>query len=1007
MNVDWTSNHKTLICDDCPYGDERSQCLVSGIPDRLATLTFVIEKPQEGSVQRQRPLQDRDGGVFKHLLTKAQEKVGDSPPYQVVYAVGKAGRYKPKKAAVTTCNEYATQKLISHRQNYERSFPGDKKLHVLVTMGATATRAFLPHLKNMNKSRGKPIKVDIRGHDFYVVPTMGISHVNVQPGIVPLVKRDIAYALQLCRRSQIKPTISVEEITNEYVIPRSKEELYAVTEEILNYTDPEKRPDPDTWPISVDTETNTLDPWRSDAKVIMVSVAWDDRKSTAICLHHADSPYPLEDARECIGRIMASKKPKVFHNLKFDYQFLVHCEKFEVNNLWWDTLLGEHFLDEDKRGFYGLDALAKSYCPEYDGYKKQIQASLIEKVKEDMLEGVDQTRPDPAQSYILSPFFPDVEYHPACEREGVHDLLDDEKLNELFGYEKDYIEAHIAGKKKPKNSARGKVRRRCKKWGIDPPDTISDRNYEKELEGKGFSEIPLDVLLVYAATDTDVTRIACKKQMRRAHKQKALHQMKKVMAELMVPASVELGKMEFKGTYVNREEMRTSYEDICKAEAKHLDAMRDLVCDMEFNPNSDQQLGRIVSITLPVDVDDLEETRTGQISVTADWIEAMADKYSDQPQGEFFNHLLVYRACTKARGFIEKFEELAEHDGRLHPTFWLNGTKTGRLSCRNPNMQQVPMWMGRFQNLGYSGWNIKQPLTVDTPETHAFWQMDISQAEVRVLCAYSRDPDLIQAMCDGLDVHSFITAKVFGMTYEEVYNGKDTDPDIKHKRGACKRVVFGTLYGAGVAKIAEQIYGTLSDDAKERDDQISFAADVRNTLFNRFSRIRTYVTKTQREAHVKGYVDTFFGRRRRFSLRNASSKHKYKAEREAVNFRIQSTSSDIVLAQLVEVGQNIDALDATMLLTVHDSMGGEVPLNRVGEMKQFFDHYIVDRVKDKFPWLPVPFAYDLEVGPSYGEPIDYDLVVMPVRDMNNKMKSKYDSLSDRKQAFHSKIQAAL
>lgn len=1004
MAIDWTSNNKTLICEDCIYKDDRENCLVAGLPDKMATLTFVLEKPEWSSARRGRPLKDQDGRVLKHLMSKAHQKLGDKPPYQVVYAVGKPGRYKPKKKAIEVCKQYALQKIASHREQYKTNYPDDDKSHVIVTMGAKASKAILPDMGGFKKNRGDVQETTIKGHKYYVIPTLGMSNISVKPGVAPLVVDDITYAMKLCRRNNLVDQVTVDEITSNYAIPESEDELRRITEWILNYYDPAKRDHPDEWPIAVDTETNSLDPWRRDSKVLMVSVSWDDQQSTAICLDHPDSPYSEEVARECITKLMGSEKPKVFHNMKFDYQFLEQCEDIKVNNLWWDTLLGEHFLDEDKRGFYNLGALTKPYCKEYSGYKDKIQKSLIEKIKEESIKDVNQQRPDVAQSYLLSPFFPDVKYSPACEREGVQQLLDEEKLDELFGLEKEYIEAHVENDKKGKRSARGKVRRRCKKWGVEYPSTISDRDYAEEIDmDKGYENVPLDVLLVYAATDTDVTRIICKGQLRRAYKQDALQDIRSIMSNLYVPGSVELGKMEYRGVYLNRNLIHETHREVNEAEEKHRKAMQNLVCDPDFNPNSDKQLGKVVTQTLPVDPSDIELTDHDQVSVTGSWIESMVEKYAGKPQGEFLKNLQIHRECTKTQGFLEKFDELSEHDSRLHPSFWLNGTKTGRLSCSDPNLQQVPLWMCRLPELGYEGWNIKQPFTTENPETHAYWQMDISQAEIRVLGAYSKDPDLIKAMREGLDVHSFITAKVFDMEYEEVYNNKDSDPEVKHKRTACKRVVFGTLYGAGVKKIAEQIYGNLSTNEKERDEQIQFAKNVKNTLFNRFSRIKTYVNKTQKEVHRKGYVDTFFGRRRRFRLHHTSGYRRYKAEREAVNFRIQSTSSDLVLSQLIEVGQNIDEISASMQLTVHDSMGGTVPLDCIPKMGDFFDKYVVQRVDEKYPWMPVPFAYDLEVGPTYGEPIDYDLLMTSLEDMNDKKKSMYQSLSERKQSFYHKF----
>jgi DNA polymerase I-like protein with 3'-5' exonuclease and polymerase domains len=141
-------------------------------------------------------------------------------------------------------------------------------------------------------------------------------------------------------------------------------------------------------------------------------------------------------------------------------------------------------------------------------------------------------------------------------------------------------------------------------------------------------------------------------------------------------------------------------------------------------------------------------------------------------------------------------------------------------------------------------------------------------------------------------------------------------------------------------------------------------------FFDRFPTVGGYVETTQKEVRNAGSVRTFFGRYRRFNFA-ASAKNSWKlrmaAEREAVNFKIQSTSSDLVLSQLIEVDEHIHEIGGRLLLTVHDSIAGEILRSRVPEMKAFFDHWIVRRIEEQFGWMPVPFKYDLEIGPNYGE----------------------------------------
>jgi DNA polymerase I-like protein with 3'-5' exonuclease and polymerase domains len=123
------------------------------------------------------------------------------------------------------------------------------------------------------------------------------------------------------------------------------------------------------------------------------------------------------------------------------------------------------------------------------------------------------------------------------------------------------------------------------------------------------------------------------------------------------------------------------------------------------------------------------------------------------------------------------------------------------------------------------------------------------------------------------------------------------------------------------------------------------------------------------QIHTRGYVETLFGRRRRFPLQAVNGFFQGQAERRGKNMKIQSTSSDIVLAQLIEINEHIGELGGRCCITVHDSIVGTVKKKNIHQVQAFFDHYCVTRVTQKFPWLPVAFAHDISVGPNYGETI--------------------------------------
>jgi DNA polymerase-1 len=168
-------------------------------------------------------------------------------------------------------------------------------------------------------------------------------------------------------------------------------------------------------------------------------------------------------------------------------------------------------------------------------------------------------------------------------------------------------------------------------------------------------------------------------------------------------------------------------------------------------------------------------------------------------------------------------------------------------------------------------------------------------------------------------------------------------------------VVFGILYGASKYKIAS-IVGIP-------DEQAQAIIDV---LFRMFPTIPEYISQTELQVERLQMVETFLGRRRRFNFRGMTGWMKSKAKRQAVNFKIQSTASDIVIDTLCAINHEIKDLGGQMLITVHDSLVLELPPDKLSQIPSLIQRYGVDRVARKYPWLPVPFSWDIDVGPSYG-----------------------------------------
>jgi DNA polymerase-1 len=199
-------------------------------------------------------------------------------------------------------------------------------------------------------------------------------------------------------------------------------------------------------------------------------------------------------------------------------------------------------------------------------------------------------------------------------------------------------------------------------------------------------------------------------------------------------------------------------------------------------------------------------------------------------------------------------------------------------------------------------------------------------------------------------------------------------------RTAVKRVVFGILYGAGPNKIAETIGITLQQ-----------AQTLIDMLFTMFPAIKTYMAQTRWELQQFGFVETFFGRRRRFNVVGAPKYLIGRAERQTVNFKIQSTSSDIVMGRLVALEEPLKDLRGRLLLTVHDSIGFEIHKKYASQLPDFIYTHLEKGAADQHPWLPVAFKWDYEVGPSYGElkSLDAYLANVAIKEYSNDAAEAY------------------
>ena len=326
-----------------------------------------------------------------------------------------------------------------------------------------------------------------------------------------------------------------------------------------------------------------------------------------------------------------------------------------------------------------------------------------------------------------------------------------------------------------------------------------------------------------------------------------------------------------------------------------------------------------------------DKTPTGAYSVS----EAVLQSFAGNPT---VSRLLELREFTKARSFITSYGTLVDSLGYLHPSLRLHGTDTGRLSCREPNLQQVPR-TGPIKTLFASRW----------PEGR-IGLCDLSQAELRVAALLADDRELAEALMSE-DVHRFIASRVYRKPPEDITS-------IERKKS--KGITFGLLYGGSPSGLSTRVGVPTTE-----------VVAVLEQFFQTFPGLSRWLERTGQQGVDQGEVRTLFGRRR--SLRNLLAlEGENGAKRKAVNTPIQSVASDLMLMLLNYVTKTLRArnLHSIPLFTVHDSMlldiypGEERKVIRVLE-EAFWNLNKVEPLRKLNLWGILPILGDYAIGGSW------------------------------------------
>ena len=400
-------------------------------------------------------------------------------------------------------------------------------------------------------------------------------------------------------------------------------------------------------------------------------------------------------------------------------------------------------------------------------------------------------------------------------------------------------------------------------------------------------------------------------------------------AHLELPLLAILARMEARGIGLDQDYLRRFGQDL-EAAMQRLEGEIYHLAGEEFLINSPQQLGRILFEKL--NLTPQKKTKGKALSTDVEVLQTLAAAHPLPAK------ILEYRTMGKLKStYVDALLKLVNPaTSRIHTTFVQSVAATGRLSSRDPNLQNIPV-------RGELGGQVRQAFIPDPG--HFFLGADYSQMELRLLAHFSEDPILLKAFREGIDIHRQTAAEVFGIHPELV---------TSEMRRQAKVVNFGIIYGISPFGLAKQM------GVPQR-----VAADFIQRYFARHTRVKAYLEETLEAARQQGWVSTLLGRRRRTpQLQSSNRILRQEAERAAINTPLQGTAADIIKKAMLEAESDLlsAGLAGRMLLQIHDELLFEVPETELAATAR-----LVRRVMPGVVDLQVPLVVDLRVGKNWGE----------------------------------------
>tara|TARA_B100000700_G_scaffold321870_1_gene422078 strand:+ start:436 stop:3204 length:2769 start_codon:yes stop_codon:yes gene_type:complete len=474
-------------------------------------------------------------------------------------------------------------------------------------------------------------------------------------------------------------------------------------------------------------------------------------------------------------------------------------------------------------------------------------------------------------------------------------------------------------------------------------DTLSELHLNhktisyKDLVGTGknkvnFSDIELSQATEYAAEDADVTLRLYNYFEEKINEEK----LNKVYEVFEKPMIKLLSKLEFNGIKVDSEYLKKlskKFEDRLKKIEKEIFTIAGKV----FNIGSPKQLGEIIYTELKIAK--MKKTKKGSLATSANVLEDLAISGHKFPK-----LILEWRQISKLKNtYTDALQDhVSKRTGRVHTSFLLAATNTGRLASSDPNLQNIPI-------KSQEGREIRKAFIAE--KNNVLVSADYDQIEMRILADLADVKELKKAFKNKEDIHSLTASQVFNLPINKV------DNDLRRK---AKAINFGIIYGITQYGLAKQISVSNLE-----------AQEFINSYFKKFPEIKDYMNSTVRFCRKNGYVKNIFGRR--IHLRGINDKNfsvRSFQERAAINAPIQGSAADIIrlaMINLDKISEEDEKFNANMLLQIHDELIFECDKKKEEYIKKIIQEIMVSISSSEHHKFSIPLEVSVNSGLNWGE----------------------------------------